>query len=344
MTIHHDGMTIRAAPHMLPPIETTGLSKVFRRKKSLRQMATHPTGKAEETWALRDVSLLVPEGAIFGLLGPNGAGKTTLLKILSCVVLPTSGEARVRGLDTRSSETQVKRVLGFVTSDERSFYWRLTGKENLQFFGSLYQMHGKLLLDRIAFLLDRLDLSEQADKPFRDYSSGMKQRLAVARGLLHDPPILLLDEPTRSLDPISAKHLRRFITEELNGKEGKSLLLATHNLQEAEQICQRVAVLSRGRILGAGRVEDLPDWGLGKDAYVLVLSGLDSLPPGVRGGLSVSPLQGGLLRVAGDFGRDGEALSALLREVLRSDGRVVSCTKVEPTLQEVFDRIEEGKD
>ncbi len=337
-------MAIQAAPHMLPPVETAGLSKVFRRKKSLREMATHPTRKAEETWALRDVSLLVPEGAIFGLLGPNGAGKTTLLKILSCVVLPTSGEARVRGLDTRASETRVKRILGFVTSDERSFYWRLTGKENLQFFGSLHQMHGRTLADRIAFLLDRLDLSEQADKPFRDYSSGMKQRLAVARGLLHDPPILLLDEPTRSLDPISAKHLRRFLAEELNGKEGKSLLLATHNLQEAEQLCEKVAVLSRGRVLGSGCVEELPDWGFGKDAYVLVLSGLDSLPSGLGGGLSASPLQGGLLRVAGDFGRDGEILSALLREVLKNNGRVLSCTKVEPTLQDVFDRIEEGKD
>jgi ABC-2 type transport system ATP-binding protein len=343
MTIHLHGTTFRAAPHMLSPIETTGLSKVFRRKKSLREMVLHPARKTEETWALREVSFQVPEGAIFGLLGPNGAGKTTLLKILSCVVLPTSGEARVKGLDTRAAETQVKRALGFVTSDERSFYWRLTGKENLQFFGSLHQMHGRPLADRIAFLFDRLDLAEQAEKPFRDYSSGMKQRLAVARGLLHDPPILLLDEPTRSLDPISAKHLRRFIAEELNGKEGKTLLLATHNLQEAEQLCQRVAVLSHGRILGSGRVEELPDWGFGKDAYVLVLAGLDSLPDGFRDGLSVSPLQGRFLRVAGDFGRDGEALSALLREVLRNNGRVVSCTKVESTLQEVFDRIEEGR-
>jgi ABC-2 type transport system ATP-binding protein len=329
---------------MHSPIEITGLSKVYRRKKSLRQMVTHPTERQQETWALKDVFLRVPPGAIFGLLGPNGAGKTTLLKILSCLVLPTSGAARVGGLDTRTSEGQVKRILGFVTSDERSFYWRLTGKENLQFFGALYQMSGKQLQERISYLLDRLDLSEQADKPFRDYSSGMKQRLAVARGLLHDPPVLLLDEPTRSLDPISAKHLRRFIREELSGKEKKTLLLATHNLQEAEQLCQEVAVLSRGRILGVGRVEELTDWGLGKDAYVLVLSGLESPVHGLGAGLSITELQGGLLRVAGDFGRDGEALSALLREVLRNGGRVVSCTKVEPTLQEVFDRIEEDRD
>jgi ABC-2 type transport system ATP-binding protein len=336
-------MRIRATAPMIPPIETSGLSKVFRRKKSLRQVVTRLTDQEHETWALKDVSFQVPEGAIFGLLGPNGAGKTTLLKILSCLVLPTTGEARVGGHDTRLAEGQVKRLLGFVTSDERSFYWRLTGKENLQFFGSLYQMRGKPLLDRIHFLLDRLDLTEQAEKPFRDYSSGMKQRLAVARALLHDPPVLLLDEPTRSLDPISAKHLRRFIAEELNGKEKKTLLLATHNLQEAEQLCHRVAVLSHGRILGTGRVEDLPDWGLGKDAYVLVVGGLERPPASLGDDLSVSKLQGGLLRVAGNFGRDGEALSTLLREVLRSNGRVISCTKVEPILQEVFDRIEEGR-
>jgi ABC-2 type transport system ATP-binding protein len=328
---------------MTSPIETFGLSKVFLRKKSLRQFLVPHTPKERETWALTDVSFQVPMGTIFGLLGPNGAGKTTLLKILSCLILPTAGEARVDGHDTRIAEARVKRLLGFVTSDERSFYWRLTGKENLQFFGSLYQIHGKLLLDRIAFLLERLDLAEQAEKPFRDYSSGMKQRLAVARALLHDPPVLLLDEPTRSLDPISAKHLRRFLAEELNGKEKKTLLLATHNLQEAEQLCQRVAVLSRGRVLGSGRIEELREWGLGKDAYILLLSGVEVPAGGFGEGLSASKLPGGLLRVAGDFGRDGEGLSRFLREVFRNDGRVVSCTRMEPALQEIFDRIEEGR-
>jgi ABC-2 type transport system ATP-binding protein len=327
---------------MLSPIEIISLSKVFRRKKSLRQILSGPMAKAKETWALRDVSLKVPEGAIYGLLGPNGAGKTTLLKILSCLILPTSGQVRVGGFDTRESGTEVKRTLGFVTSDERSFYWRLTGRENLQFFGNLNQLHGRTLAGRIDFLLDHLDLSEQADKPFREYSSGMKQRLAVARGLLHDPPVVLLDEPTRSLDPISAKHLRRFLSEELNGRQGKTLLLATHNLQEAEQLCHSVAVLSRGHILGAGRVEELTVWGLGKDAYVLVLSGMSSLPDSCAG-LSVTPLHDGLLRVAGDFSRDGKALTSLLGDVLRVGGRVMSCTRVEPTLQEVFDRIEEGR-
>ncbi|MCI0568841.1 MAG: ABC transporter ATP-binding protein [Acidobacteria bacterium] len=302
---------------------------------------TRSRPRAREIWALKDVSLQVPEGAIFGLLGPNGAGKTTLLKILSCLILPTGGTVKVGGHDTQRNDGAIQRVLGFVSSDERSFYWRLTGRQNLRFFGHLYQIHGKPLSDRISYLLDRLELEDQAEKPFGDYSSGMKQRLAMARALLHDPPILLLDEPTRSLDPISAKHLRRFIAEELNGREKKTLLLATHNLQEAEQLCHRVAVLSGGRVMGEGSVEDLPQWGEGKEAYVLVVCGLTQLPGAFQDGLTVTSLSGGRLRAAGEFGRDGERLSQLLAEVLRQGGRVISCSKVEPTLQEVFDRIEE---
>lgn len=328
---------------MTPPIQTWNLSKLYRPKKSLREVLTRPWTHGKETLALKDVSLQVEEGSIFGVLGPNGAGKTTLLKILSGLVLPTAGSARIGGHDVAQRGTEVRRGMGFVTSDERSFYWRLTGKENLQFFGTLQDLSGPKLQQRIAFLLDRLEISEQAEKTFKEYSSGMKQRLAVARALLHDPPVLLLDEPTRSLDPISAKHLRGFILEELNRREGKTLLLATHNLQEAEQLCQRVAVLSRGRVLTAGRVEELPVWGLGEDSYVLIFSGIDQLPESLGDNLEILRLKGGFLRVAGQFSRDGDSLSRLLSGVLRENGKVVSCSRLEPTLQEVFDRIEKGE-
>jgi ABC-2 type transport system ATP-binding protein len=325
---------------MSASIEILHLSRLFKPRRSLGQLLTRSRPKARETWALKDVSLEVPEGAIFGLLGPNGAGKTTLLKILSCLILPTAGTVRVAGHDTSRNDGSIQRILGFVSSDERSFYWRLTSRQNLRFFGGLYHIHGKALSDRISYLLDRLELADQADKPFADCSSGMKQRLAMARALLHDPPILLLDEPTRSLDPIAAKHLRRLIAEELNGREKKTLLLATHNLQEAEQLCHRVAVLSGGRVLGEGSIEDLPQWGKGKEAYLLVFSGLTELPSALQNGLTWTKLSGGRLRAAGEFGRDGERLSQLLAEVLRQGGRVISCSKVEPSLQEVFDRIE----
>src|SRR5262245_5307558 len=298
---------------MMPsPIEVQQLGKRFRRRRSLMQLFPGGPKKPRATWALREVSLQVPERSIFGLLGPNGAGKTTLLKILSCLILPTEGTAKVAGHDAARAGTAIKRLLGYVSSDERSFYWRLTGRQNLAFFGSLYESHGGALRERIRYLLDRLELTGQADQPFGEYSSGMKQRLSVARALLHDPPIMLLDEPTRSLDPISAKHLRRFIGEELNGRDGKTLLLATHNLQEAEQLCSKVAVLSQGKLLGTGSVEELPTWGEGAESYVLVLSGISSIPEEVQNGLVLTHLPGGLLRVAGEFGRDGVKLSALL--------------------------------
>jgi len=325
---------------MSAPIEIQKLARRFRARRSLGQFVTRSRPRAPETWALKGITLEVPSGSIFGLLGPNGAGKTTLLKILSCLILPTEGTARIGGFDVVHHDRQIQRILGFVSSDERSFYWRLTGRENLRFFGSLYHLHGKDLTDRVSYLLERLELKDQADKPFGEYSSGMKQRLAMVRGLLHDPPVLLLDEPTRSLDPISAKHLRRFIAEELNGREGKTLLLATHNLQEAEQLCGRVAVLSSGRILGQGGVEDLREWDKGKEAYVLILSGISQAPDSLRDGLSWTALPGDRIRAAGEFERDGEKLSRFLAEVLRQGGKVLSCSKVEPTLQEVFDRIE----
>jgi ABC-2 type transport system ATP-binding protein len=327
---------------MNPPIEIRALSKVFRRRRTIAQWLPGSGKKPRFTWALREVTLEVSEGEVLGLLGPNGAGKTTLLKILSGLVLPTSGVALVGGDDTRGRGSPTKRMLGFVTSDERSFYWRLTGKENLQFFGSLYQLSGAMLKARIAYLMDRLEMSEEADKPFGDYSSGMKQRLAVARALLHDPPILLLDEPTRSLDPISAKHLRRFLAEELNVREGKTLLLATHNLQEAEQLCRRVAILSGGQIQSVGRVEELSALHRGSEEYVFVLSGLDSIPSPWQDELTISPLPGNRVRVAGRFPRDGERLSDFLETVLRLRGRVVSCARAEPSLQEVFDRMPAG--
>ena len=329
---------------MMPsPIEIQNLSKRFRRRRSLMQVLPGGPEKPRETWALRGISLEVPEKSIFGLLGPNGAGKTTLLKILSCLILPTEGSARVAGHDVSKDDTAIKRLLGYVSSDERSFYWRLTGRQNLAFFGSLYEAHGRALRERIRYLLARLEISEQADQPFGEYSSGMKQRLSVARALLHDPPIMLLDEPTRSLDPISAKHLRRFIGEELNGRDGKTLVLATHNLQEAEQLCAKVAVLSQGKVLGTGSIEEMPSLGHGQESYVLVLAGIAHLPEEVQDGLVLTPLPDGRLRVTGEFGRDGVKLSALLDTVLRLRGRVVSCSRTESTLQEVFDRIEEGK-
>ena len=230
------------------------LGKIYVKRRSLREMTRRPFGRAERVTALTGIGFEVRAGEIFGLLGPNGSGKTTLLKILACLVLPNAGRALVDGLDVARHDRAVKRLVGFVTADERSFYWRLTGRENLHFFATLYGLGAAQARTRADELVSAMDLAGVADQQFMSYSSGMKQRLAIARALLHDPPILCLDEPTRSLDPIAAKHLRRFIVEELNARHGRTILLATHNLQEAEEICGRLVVLDRGHVIRQGSV------------------------------------------------------------------------------------------
>jgi ABC-2 type transport system ATP-binding protein len=201
-------------------IEARGLEKTFRKRRSVRELLSRPFAASEQVRALRGVDLEVREGEIFGLLGPNGAGKTTLLKILSCLVLPDRGSAKVAGHDVED-ERRVKPEIGLVNTDERSFYWRLNARENLSFFAVLYGVPRNRRAARIDELLARVDLLDAADRPFSGYSSGMKQRMAIARALLHDPPILLMDEPTRSLDPSSQLGLRRFILDELSGQLSK---------------------------------------------------------------------------------------------------------------------------
>ncbi|MGH9866676.1 MAG: ABC transporter ATP-binding protein [Candidatus Polarisedimenticolia bacterium] len=317
------------------------LSKTFIKRRNLRDTLTRPWVKAETVIALSDVSLAVSPGEIFGLLGPNGAGKTTLLKILSCLIIPSSGRAAVNGHDTGAEEARVKSSIGFVTSDERSFYWRLSGRENLHFFARLCNLPGPRVRDRCQALLDRLELSDKADHPFMTYSSGMKQRMAVARALLHDPPVLYMDEPTRSLDPLAAKHLRTFIEEDLNRRERKTILLATHNLAEAEQLCGRIAILHRARIRRMGTLEEARTWALARERYVIEVSGLNGSVGLVDfdGGRVVPEEDGSaaFTRLRAELDPGGHALTYVLDHLRGHGALIVSCTRQEASLQEIFD-------
>lgn len=205
---------------------------------------------------LDDISFTVHTGEVFGLLGPNGAGKTTLLKILSCLILPSSGTVTVAGNDIIRNAYAVRNSIGLVSGDERSFYWRLSGRQNLEFFGIFYNLSPKAARKRSAELMDLLGI-EEPDKMVNAYSSGMKQRLALARALLHDPPILFMDEPTKSLDPTSVKKFHHFVSSYLCTEKGKTILWATHNLNEAERLCQRIAILKKGKIIAAGSLDAL---------------------------------------------------------------------------------------
>jgi ABC-2 type transport system ATP-binding protein len=316
-------------------IAVEDLSKTFVKRRSLREGLLHPFGVAERVTALDGVSLGVQQGEIFGLLGPNGAGKTTLLKILSCLIMQDRGQATVAGFSTRSQEMRVKASIGFVTSDERSFYWRLSGRENLHFFARLYNLEPAGMRARCQSLLERLELSDKADHAFMSYSSGMKQRMAVARALLHDPPVLYMDEPTRSLDPVAARHLRELVSATLNRREGKTILLATHNLAEAEELCGRIAILHRAKVRRTGTLAEVRLSALARERYLIETSGVDGFAPyRFDGGVVEQDGQG---RLRAELERGGAALSHLLGQLLARGARIVSCTRQEASLQEIFD-------
>jgi ABC-2 type transport system ATP-binding protein len=317
-------------------IEAIGIHKTFRKRRSIRDLVVRPFQPAEEIQALRGVSLDVRQGEIFGLLGPNGAGKTTLLKILCCLVLPDEGRATVGGVDTER-EDLVKPQIGLVHSDERSFYWRLSARENLRFFARIYDVPSARIESRIDELLARLEMSDAADRPFSGYSSGMKQRIAIARAMLHDPPILLMDEPTRSLDPAAARALRTYVRDELNQGEGKTILIATHNLHEAEEIADRVAIVAKGKVQQIGTVTEVRRWGVQERRFQLVLASAPGPLDGPFRVLSEHTENGTrIVTVALD---DGADLDEMLRALLSAGVTIRACDRAEPDLEDAFARI-----
>ncbi len=222
-------------------IAVHGVSKGFARKKNV----------------LRDVDVDVARGELFGLLGPNGVGKTTLLKMMATLVLPDRGSVIIDGIDAVAKPMLARSRIGFCSSEDRSFYFRLSARQNLRFFGALAGLRGRHLNARIEQTLAEVGMLDAIDRRFGEFSSGMRQRLVVARALLSDPPILLFDEPTRAVDPIGADELHRLIRDELVLSRGKTVVLATNLLQEAWSLCDRVAVVSNGTIAAVGPPEQL---------------------------------------------------------------------------------------
>jgi ABC-2 type transport system ATP-binding protein len=205
--------------------------------------------------AVRGISFEVRPGELFGLLGPNGAGKTTTIKMLVTLLLPTSGTARVMGHDVVQDTTNVRRRIGYVFGGEGGLYDRISGLDNLRFFAELYGVEPSAQRPRIDALLDMVGLAGREKEKVEGYSRGMRQRLHIARGLLHDPPVLFLDEPSLGLDPVGARELRRTIADLV--ASGKTVLLTTHYMFEADALCDRIAVINGGRIVAAGSGTDL---------------------------------------------------------------------------------------
>ncbi|HEU4765887.1 MAG TPA: ABC transporter ATP-binding protein [Pyrinomonadaceae bacterium] len=294
--------------------------------------------------ALSDVSFDVHEGEIFGLIGPNGAGKTTLTKIVATLVQPTTGTVNVKGFDSVAHSAALRRMIGLAAAEERSFYWRLTVEQNLMFFARLYSLPKRTARARIAELLAQLDLENSTRKRFGELSTGNKQRMAIARALLNKPPILLLDEPTRSLDPLAAARMRSFIGSLAAGDPPVTILLTSHNLNEIEELCGRIAIISHGRIRELDTPDRIRTLHKARERVRLVLDGIsiesavNKIAPAL-GDAEVS--QDGPRTVVTFFREiDDDRLDRVLRAVLGNGTRVVACETERASLLEVLEAYE----
>lgn len=230
-------------------IEVNSLARTYRSRKGVLRRRT------TEVEALRGISFHVGRGELFGLLGPNGAGKTTTIKILTTLLLPSSGSARVLGFDPASEPKEVRRRIGYVFGGDRGLYDRLSALDNLRYFADLYRVPVADKRRRVDELLELVGLKGRERERVETYSRGMRQRLHIARGLLHDPEVLFLDEPTIGLDPVGARELRDTIAGLRDA--GKTILLTTHYMYEADELCGRIAVISDGAFVASGTPADL---------------------------------------------------------------------------------------
>jgi ABC-2 type transport system ATP-binding protein len=327
-------------------IDARGLVKRYVTKKRVGLLRS----RTEVIEALRGVSLRVRYGEVVGLLGPNGAGKTTTIKILSTLLLPDSGVAYVCGYDVVKEAQRVRRVIGIMISVEKGFYGRLTGRENLIYFGHLYGLEGRELTDRVSYLLDLVGLSELggSDRLYEEFSLGMKARLALARALLKDPPVLLLDEPTLGLDIPSARRIRSLV-KDLARREGKAVLYTSHNMLEVEQVCDRVVLMDKGIVVAEGTPEELKSRIPSIRTLELHLS---NLPNGLIDDLRMMGLevreygqnQEGLYVIRVLTKRPEEVVDDVVRVVLSRGAEVSRLRIEEPTLEDVFVYFTRGRE
>jgi ABC-2 type transport system ATP-binding protein len=327
-------------------VKIENVSKRFAVRRTWMEILAAPFSRTYAQ-ALTDVSFSVNEGEFFGLLGPNGAGKTTLFKILATLVIPDSGRTAIDGHDVVDDVAQVRKLLVPVIADERSLRWRLNAYENMRLYAALYRVPRKQVKGRIEELLQVVDLSDTGARQVGQFSSGMKQRLLVARALLGKPRVLLLDEPTRGLDPLSARSLRAFLKDEICRRQGCTIVLATHNAEEAFHLCDRVAILDRGRVLTTGPAARLVDE-FAEERYRIWTRG-DSQPAVdrlVRRGLALDAgprrqdAEGWLtmdLRVPGGHAGTARVLEALVAERVE----IARLERVQPTLAELIERVQQ---
>ncbi len=347
MTSKDEGERMKVELKDTPAVSVSHLAKTYpvpfaRLKRRLRRKSSTPPVEA-----LRDVSFAVGAGEVFGLIGRNGAGKTTLAKIIATLVQPTSGTVTVCGFDSVRDEATVRAQVGLASAEERTFYWRLTVEQNLLFFARLYGMTDRRARARISELLARFELEPLARRRFGELSTGNKQRMAVARALLDQPPVLLLDEPTRSLDPLAAASMRARISSLARDTPPATVLLTSHNLAEIEELCARVAVISRGTIRALDTPRNLRELHRQAERVRLTVSGvaparIAHLFDGDDATFdrNTATAQGDTLTI--EFTREAgdDRLDRALRRVYDEGGRVLRCDAEQATLLDVLEGYE----
>ena len=292
----------------------------------------------------------IKSGELFGLLGPNGAGKTTLVKVLCTLLPPDKGTATVNGFDVCHQQMKVKQSIGTLFSvGERGFFWRLTGYSNLEFFAAINNVPRKGRQQRIMELMELLGLTEKAFVPFQKYSGGMKRKLALARALLADPPILLLDEPTTGLDVTSSRAIRDFIKNDLSKRHGKTVLYTTHYIEEVSQMCDRVAIMNKGKITALDTPTALKGLATKGEVAEITVKGMSGaqveLLRGLKGVSSVAAeVQDsvvGQMKLRIRLESTG-ALPTALDWFFRQNIKLLSFRQEEPTLEDAFIELTGG--
>jgi ABC-2 type transport system ATP-binding protein len=328
----------RAAVIKIARISKTFPTRFIRLKKLLGRTIKPPVH------ALTEVSFNVHAGEIFGLIGRNGAGKTTLTKVIATLIQPTAGSATVNSFDSVEDDEKVRAQVGLATAEERSFYWRLTVEQNLMFFARLYGLNDTRARRRIIELVEQFELKEIVSRRFGELSTGNKQRMAFARAMLSSPPVLLLDEPTRSLDPLAAARMRALIHSLAGGDPPVTILLTSHNLSEVEELCARVAIISRGRIRALGtpaelRAEHRQSERVWLSVTDISRAALEQSLSSTFDGIEIEE-QGRTLAVSFRHETNDDSFDRIVRALHDNGGRILSFEKERATLLEVLESYE----
>lgn len=322
-------------------IEVTHLTKEFEVKKKNQPFWKREKNGKEMFVAVNNVNFDVKKGEIFGFLGPNGAGKTTTIKMISTLLRPTSGTVTVNDIDVNKKPLDALKNLGTVLSGERSTYWKLTGRENLKYFAAMNGITGKVADNRIDAMLKRFNLDKRADETVEKYSTGMKQRVALAKALIAEPSIVILDEPTSGLDPQSARNLRELILE--IKEEGRTILLTTHYMEEADQLSDRIAIIDHGEIIALDTPQNLKKSLNKTNVVVLELNNWnEDMSSNIKNIKFIEKVNSKFndttqkWEVKAHIQNGNDTISSLISTITASGTKINNFSTEEPTLEDVF--------